>query len=60
MFLVLEGLGMMSVDFRLRNFSGFPPPPGARFDPYGPGVGFPSGPRPDHLRPPDWDDSMFG
>jgi len=40
---------------------GFPGhPPGARFDPYGPpGVNIPPNPRPDHLRPPDWDPDMY-
>uniref|UniRef100_A0A674HU27 Proteasome inhibitor PI31 subunit n=2 Tax=Terrapene triunguis TaxID=2587831 RepID=A0A674HU27_9SAUR len=33
-------------------------PPGARFDPFGPGGGRPAGPDPDHLPPPGYDD-MF-
>jgi len=37
-------------------------PSGARFDPFGPvGPGFGShNPRPDHFRPPDWGDDMYG
>jgi hypothetical protein len=37
-------------------------PAGARFDPFGPvGPGFGShNPRPDHFRPPDWGDDMYG
>eukprot|EP01127_Copromyxa_protea_P022315 TRINITY_DN794_c0_g1_i2.p1 TRINITY_DN794_c0_g1~~TRINITY_DN794_c0_g1_i2.p1 ORF type:complete len:326 (+),score=49.83 TRINITY_DN794_c0_g1_i2:52-1029(+) len=39
----------------------FAPPPGARFDPFGPPGANNPVPRPDHLRPPGWDDdSMFG
>lgn len=39
-------------------------PSGARFDPFGPvGPGFGNingNPRPDHFRPPDWGDDMYG
>jgi proteasome inhibitor subunit 1 (PI31) len=40
-------------------------PSGARYDPYGPvgpgfGGGGPHNPKPDHFRPPDWGDDMFG
>jgi len=42
----------------------YPPshPSGARYDPFGPvGPGFGNGPpKPDHFRPPDWGDDMYG
>ncbi|KAF6037117.1 hypothetical protein EB796_004567 [Bugula neritina] len=40
-------------------------PPGARFDPFGPDIEddrrnpFRSGPRPDHMRPPDFEDPFI-